>query len=172
MRHLNNAAEALFKRHESITYRNGALRFKTPALDAAFRTALRRAACEDGRSSAIDIRLSAVDAGELLVAPLEAGSAPGAPAEPMAIVLFATSPADERAIAMRLQGAYRLTPAEARVAALLAMGQSLEEIAAANEVSYATVRSQVRSILAKTGVRRQADIVRIALTGALLRRDR
>lgn len=172
VRHLNAAAQALFVRHDGIVYRNGALRFMAPALDAAFQAALRRAACEEGRSSALDIRLSAGAAGELLVAPLEAGSFPGAPAGPTAFVLIATSPADERAIATRLQSAYRLTPAEARVAALLAMGQSVEEIAAANEVSYATVRSQVRSILAKTGARRQADIVRIALTGALLRRDR
>jgi DNA-binding NarL/FixJ family response regulator len=60
----------------------------------------------------------------------------------------------------------RLTPRERSVLACLADGLSADEIAAEHVVSLATVRSQVRSILQKLGVRSQLAAV------ALLNRSR
>jgi DNA-binding CsgD family transcriptional regulator len=54
---------------------------------------------------------------------------------------------------------FDLSPAEARVAAKMASGMTVEKIAAENGVAVATVRSQVKSMLAKTGTKRQVDLV-------------
>jgi DNA-binding CsgD family transcriptional regulator len=56
---------------------------------------------------------------------------------------------------------FGLSPAEARVAAALMMGKSLADIAAAFGVQITTVRTQLRSILRKVGVKRQFDLVHI-----------
>jgi DNA-binding CsgD family transcriptional regulator len=59
---------------------------------------------------------------------------------------------------------FGLSPAEARVAAALMRGISLSDAAAASGVQITTVRTQLRSILRKVGVKRQFDLVRL-LTG-------
>jgi DNA-binding CsgD family transcriptional regulator len=56
---------------------------------------------------------------------------------------------------------FGLSPAEARVAAALMTGESLANIAAGSGVQITTVRTQLRSILRKVGVKRQFDLVRI-----------
>jgi DNA-binding CsgD family transcriptional regulator len=60
-----------------------------------------------------------------------------------------------------LQAAYRLTPAEARLAQALSGGESLAEAASRFAITAATARSQLKAIFAKTGVSRQADLVRL-----------
>lgn len=60
-----------------------------------------------------------------------------------------------------LEGLFDLTPAEARVARDLAGGRDIAAIAAGAGLSRETVRSQLRGVFRKTGVRRQADLVRL-----------
>jgi DNA-binding CsgD family transcriptional regulator len=60
---------------------------------------------------------------------------------------------------------FGLSPAEGRVAAALMTGECLSSIAATSGVQITTVRTQLRSILRKVGVKRQFDLVRI-LSGA------
>lgn len=54
---------------------------------------------------------------------------------------------------------FGLSPAEAKVASLLAEGKSIEEIAQAHGVLENTVRMQLKSIFAKTGTHRQGELV-------------
>lgn len=61
-----------------------------------------------------------------------------------------------------LSAFYRLTPAETRVLAGLAAGRSLTEVAADRSLSVETVRTQLKGLLAKTGTRTQADLLRLA----------
>jgi DNA-binding CsgD family transcriptional regulator/PAS domain-containing protein len=56
---------------------------------------------------------------------------------------------------------FQLTPAEARVAAALAQGLTPREVAERLAVSFNTVRAQLVRIFEKTGVSRQADLVRL-----------
>jgi DNA-binding CsgD family transcriptional regulator/PAS domain-containing protein len=63
-----------------------------------------------------------------------------------------------------LRSLYALTPAETEIANGLLTGLSLEEIARLRAVSLATVRTQLKTILAKTDTRRQADLVRLLAT--------
>jgi len=65
-----------------------------------------------------------------------------------------------------LRTLFGLSPAECRVALLLGDGRSPREISQAVGVSFNTVRSQMKSIFAKTGVRRQGELVRLLLNNA------
>ncbi len=58
---------------------------------------------------------------------------------------------------------FGLTPAEANLALLLARGLSLAEVSHAQNISQHTARAQLKSIFAKTGVSRQAELVRLIL---------
>jgi DNA-binding CsgD family transcriptional regulator len=60
-----------------------------------------------------------------------------------------------------LQALFDLTPAEARVAGMLVDGMSLETISETHGVTRNTVRTQLKSVFAKTGVDRQVDLVRL-----------
>jgi len=53
----------------------------------------------------------------------------------------------------------KLTPAEARIALGIARGDALAAIAKAHGISIATVRTQLKSVFAKTGTHRQAQLV-------------
>ena len=63
-----------------------------------------------------------------------------------------------------LRARFHMTPAEACLTQALVNGVTLKEHAARREVSLNTVRSQLKSAVAKAGARRQADLVRIVLT--------
>ena len=58
-----------------------------------------------------------------------------------------------------LRIAFQLTPAEARLASRLASGETLEVAADGLGVARDTTRNQLKSIFAKTGVNRQAELV-------------
>jgi DNA-binding CsgD family transcriptional regulator len=90
----------------------------------------------------------------------------GAP--PRAIVLIAdpdARPVPTEEVWRRLFG---LTPAEARLAALLASGLRVDECSDALAVSQATVRTHVKRLLHKTGSRTQSDLMRALVVGPWL----
>jgi DNA-binding CsgD family transcriptional regulator len=58
-----------------------------------------------------------------------------------------------------LQGVYKLTVAETDVAMRLLQGATAETVATARTVSVATIRAQIKSILAKFGMTRQIALV-------------
>jgi DNA-binding CsgD family transcriptional regulator len=73
---------------------------------------------------------------------------------------------------MRLEGnekhlreLYALTPVEARLAACLLQGKSVDEAAAAMGVTINTARVYLKRIFVKTGVRRQSALMRLLLLG-------
>ena len=60
---------------------------------------------------------------------------------------------------------YRLTPAESRLCAALADGNTLKTYAQAEGVSLETVRSQLKQAMIKTSTHKQAQLVRLLVTG-------
>lgn len=84
--------------------------------------------------------------------------------------LLVVTPVDRAIVpdAQLLRGLFDLTPAEARVAYGIGDGQTIEAIAAAFGLSRETIRSQLKGVLAKTGVRRQTQLVGL-LTGTMPR---
>src|SRR4029450_5978448 len=63
-----------------------------------------------------------------------------------------------------LQELFGLTPAESRMAASIASGSTVSAYAAEAGVTEETARFRLKQVLAKTGVHRQADLVRIVLS--------
>lgn len=61
---------------------------------------------------------------------------------------------------LTLSGSYGLTRAECEIADLILQGFAATMIAELRGVSPSTVRNQIKSVLAKTGCRRQIDLVR------------
>lgn len=68
-----------------------------------------------------------------------------------------------------LERVFGLTPAEADMARALARGKSVTEYADAHRLSIETARTRVKAVLQKTGVHRQADLVRLVLTSVASR---
>lgn len=64
-----------------------------------------------------------------------------------------------------LTGLFDLTSAEARIARGIANGDSVESMAAQAGVSRETIRSQLKSVMSKTGTERQTELA-LLLTGA------
>lgn len=65
----------------------------------------------------------------------------------------------------QLRALYSLTHGEARVAAWLLQGKSVEEAAAAMGITVNTARAYLKRIYQKTGVRRQPELIRLLLLG-------
>ncbi|WP_162537208.1 helix-turn-helix transcriptional regulator [Granulicella sp. WH15] len=63
-----------------------------------------------------------------------------------------------------LRALYGLTPSEARLADLLAEGLTLQEAAGRLRLALETVRFHSKRIFAKTGARRQAELMKLMLT--------
>ncbi|HJV68845.1 helix-turn-helix transcriptional regulator [Ideonella sp.] len=61
---------------------------------------------------------------------------------------------------------FDLTPAEARLVGALVTGTTLEQYATHRGISIGTARGQLKQVQAKTGARRQPDLVRMVLTSA------
>ena len=166
--HLNASARNLLDTKRFMAVGRSGLRFNQRTLHAAFEAALRRATQTLPRSSLLPIRFSGEDFYELTVSPLE--QAMGTPssnyAVPLAVVLIPGPRPDGKSVAQRGRQLYGLTEAESRVMAGLTLGRTVDEIAIEHGVRASTVRAQVRTIFEKTGVNRQSDLVRLALTGA------
>jgi DNA-binding CsgD family transcriptional regulator len=81
--------------------------------------------------------------------------------QPNALV-FIVAPGRQRVVgAHQLMQLFGLTPAEARLAHGLARGQAIEEYRTTQGLRMATVRTQLRAVLAKTGAARQHDLMRL-----------
>lgn len=69
--------------------------------------------------------------------------------------------------AKMLQAMFDFTPSEARIAAALAEGRSIDAIGEDFGIARETVRSHLRSIFAKSGVSKQSALVRLLLSVTL-----
>ena len=83
---------------------------------------------------------------------------------PYVAVLLPKTAQDEMATITGLQVFAGLTKSEANIATLLSQARMVEEIAAIRQTSVATVKGQIKGLLAKLGLRRQADLVRLVST--------
>lgn len=83
---------------------------------------------------------------------------------PSAILFVGDPDAQPGDVENFLTAVHGLTPAEARMAAALITGQTLNQYAMSRGITRNTARTQLRQVLAKTGAQRQADLMRIILT--------
>ena len=107
----------------------------------------------------------------ILVSPLKKGTSP---LKQAVVAVLITDP--ERNVppgaVHRLAQQFGLTPAEARVATYLMQGKTVENTADELSITIATARTHIRNLLQKTGTARQAELIRILLSGpSLLEED-
>lgn len=172
VRHTNPAAESLVGRSRKLVVRGGRLRSAEASAESHLQRAIRAAAAEPGRACAFALHLDGARPATVITAPLAADpKAARRGRAPLALVLVDAGEVDPQPIAWRMRQVYGLTPAEARVAALVALGQTVEEIALSMQLKRPTLRTHLRNIFGKTGTRRQAELVSLALRGAGIRVD-
>jgi DNA-binding CsgD family transcriptional regulator len=79
------------------------------------------------------------------------------------VLIVATPVRVSRSVEDRLRQAYGLTLAEARLAGRIVQGARLDEISDELQLSIATLRTQLKSVLAKTETRRQGELMQLGL---------
>lgn len=165
----NRAAEEITAERRGLAIAtDGTLRACLPSAHARLRLAIDSALGKcDGVRMGGTVGLGrgrGIDPLAALVAPLSATLSP-LPVGGARAIVFVGAPDEHAALAGAfLANLYALTPAEVRVAELLASGASVGEIAAQLGVSISTVRTHLKRTYAKTETRGQADLVRRILS--------
>jgi DNA-binding CsgD family transcriptional regulator/PAS domain-containing protein len=168
--HANEAATQMLRNGGPIEDKRGLLRGKDAAAAAELRNAIRLAAQDETGvgTAGLAIRLTDTDDLPLFahVLPLTGGEF-RTRLDPAAVAaVFIGAPSDEQDAADTIRRAYDLTRAEARLLATLLRGQTLSEGATALGVARTTARTHLARIFSKTGVSRQADLMRLAARAA------
>ncbi|VAW99138.1 hypothetical protein MNBD_GAMMA22-1441 [hydrothermal vent metagenome] len=85
-------------------------------------------------------------------------------ADNYAAIFIASTSVKQNISKTTLQTVFNLTPAEAKLAALLASGNSLSQVADLSNISKNTAKVQLKSIFLKMNISRQADLIKKVLT--------
>lgn len=167
--HANRAARDVAQRSNGLSLGKDGLPTCTASAQTSQLRAMIARACRTGTGAGTSPggmmlvhRLASAQPLQVLVAPLPHRNDPlGLRA---AAVAFISDPSvDSLAPEDVLRHSFGLTRAEARLVSALVSGVSVADYAGMNERSRNTVRSQLKSAMAKLGVRRQADLVRVLL---------
>lgn len=170
----NTAADHLLTAGHGMRIHQGRLHARGHGQDATLERLVRQAAHAPLGRSLRSGGLMMVPRGErkplsLLVCPLHPET-PGAEApRPMALIFLGDPETRTSAPAATLMRLYRLTPAEARLTEALLAGQTLQEYANGATLSLYTVKTQLKYVFAKTGTKRQSDLIRDLLSDPVLR---
>jgi DNA-binding CsgD family transcriptional regulator len=166
----NNAlASAILEEADGLAVRNQHLHVEGRELNRALQQALSVVikAQQDGATSvvrALRVPRSGTrsDLG-LVVRPVPTSDRGKGQSIPCAAVFISDPDLKESASQQILGELFGLTPAEANLAILLARGLSLAEVSETQHISQHTARAQLKSVFAKTGASRQAELVRLVL---------
>lgn len=162
---LNRQAENMLGSGVAIV--NGRLVAEDEQADDELNRALYSAIRTDGSAPMLPVRLPRFGHLPLLAYPLRLTSTAVNPfADCRALVILADPERRVRPPEAALCSAFDLTGAEARLASRLAAGEAIEGASDVLGISAGTARNQLKRIFAKTGVRRQPELV--ALLTALL----
>jgi DNA-binding CsgD family transcriptional regulator/PAS domain-containing protein len=166
----NPAADRILARADGLRQRGPALTACDPDDQLRLRSAIRLAAENHRGDSPLPVRLPVRrSAGGLpYLVLVQSGSTPDpAPMSltlPTALVTLIDPTRAESAVdTAMLRQAFQLSAAEARLTEHLVAGLTPKGAALASGVTIATIRTQLRSTFAKTGVSRQSELVKLAL---------
>lgn len=104
----------------------------------------------------------------ILVAPHAKNHGPLSSLQPTAIIFISDPEQEEIPDELVLSKLFGFTPAEAKLAALLAQGRSLKEAADTSGVARSTVRSQLKKLFEKTNTRRQGELIRLLMNSPII----
>ena len=141
---------------------NDQLRANTPRVQRLLADALPQAVSSKPRATRIPLPTSEGEATDIFITPLPTMHGGTTGMRPLALLLVGRrGHVDAMPSEDDLRQLFDFTPAESNVALMLCAGQAPKEIARDLHISITTVRSQVSSLLAKTGTARQVDLVRL-----------
>ena len=162
--HLNAAAAAALKTNDAIKIVDGRLTMRDPQLAAALDAAInppRNGHNLSERGGGIPARGSNGSRAMLHVLPLASDHLRGKFSTAAAAAVFLAVEGDHCSLPKdALRVLYDLTPAEIRVCELLLDGMTAHEAAELTGVAVSTIRTHLLRIFEKTGVNRQADLIR------------
>jgi DNA-binding CsgD family transcriptional regulator len=164
--HANRVAERMFRHGGSVQSARGILAAKLPAAAKELRAAIRLAAQDESAlgKAGLAIPLSEDDAPPVFahVLPLTGGEL-RTRLQPAAVAaIFIGTAQDEAEAAKAMAAAFGLTPAETRLLESLLAGHTLAETATALGIAMTTAKTHLDNIFQKTGVNRQAELMRLA----------
>lgn len=165
----NAVAARVLSARDGLEVVDATLRASADAGRAAFAATLAEARATEPGTRGASLRLVSLERGGgkaalgVAVCPMRfGGGLDGRPRHGVAV--FLRDPDTSLGVdAPALVALFGLTPAEAKLALELVKGRSLEQSATILDIRYNTARAHLRSIFAKTGVTRQAELVRVVL---------
>jgi DNA-binding CsgD family transcriptional regulator len=164
---MNRSARVVTAEHDGLLATRFGLQAERPMESAALSRAIQQAArTSEGKGfsagSTVLVSRRTRPPLEIKVSPVHGSDA--SPFQKAVVIVFVKDPQKrERAVEGSLRVLHRLSPAECRVALLLGDGHAPRQIANIVGVTDNTVRSQIKSIYSKTGVRRQGELIRLLL---------
>lgn len=172
----NAVAESLLSKRAGISARNGMLVAVRPNDDAALGHAIELATGSKQGASRIAVPFTLVVGTNQRyhggVFPLGPESPLASPwRRPLALIAVSNPDAGQTWGPREMQKFFAFSPAEARIALALAHGQTLADAASQSGITMNTARSQLKSVLRKANVSRQADLVRLITSLPKLNRD-
>lgn len=159
IRHLNRAGADLLRRGHVLRARNQLLIAADNGETHALQRAIARVAA--GRERHVLLALTPASRDADVAVRLWRVATPALPFVALSTGASVTECLDLGAV----RQLYGLTAAEARVAALVAAGRPLSEIAAELQIGRSTVRTHLQRVLAKTGAGRQSALASLLLSG-------
>lgn len=166
----NPSAERMLQDGQWVARVGGVLRARSAAARRELAKALALAACNESAIGHTGTTICLSEPGlrpvfahvlPMAGGELRPGMRPGA-----AAAVFIDSGPDGTGGAAALATAFDLTPAETRVLAGLMAGRRLSVVAAELGISGTTARTHLNHIFGKTGISRQADLMRLAVQAA------
>jgi DNA-binding CsgD family transcriptional regulator len=167
---LNQAAEQLRDARDGLQVVSEGLRLARPADNELFESlvsaALQAAQTRKAGHAAVmrAARLSGRTPYGIHIMPMVRPSPALTPFRPAVCVIVSDPARSTGPTVPQLQALFRLTQAEARLAACLATGTSLRAAAEELGITYGTARSRLMQVFEKTGTRSQSDLMRLLLT--------
>ena len=160
---LNSAAKDKVHRGNGLVVHNGVLRTQSHDDCRNLGEAVRRAAqptSSEPRTSLVSVTRPATSVPlQLCVAPIIRTVEPSLDGRYVAVfAIDAARPISPPS--HLLKDAFGISSAEARLALALANGETPKEYAASRNLGLPTVRTQLQSLFAKTGTRRQSELMR------------
>lgn len=167
----NQAAQREVTDETRAAMRGARFALKRDAADRALSERLRQLADQGhGATASIDLRATASDPPMWLhLSWMVPGEVLGAFGDRPQVLATLFDPARTRSLdPFALGNLFGLTPTEARVAARLADGLTADAIAKEHGTALSTVRTHIRQLLAKFGMSRTTDVIRLLRQGEAL----
>jgi DNA-binding CsgD family transcriptional regulator len=163
--HANRSAEHMLCKGQLIQSVKGVLQANALSAASELRTALTLAAKNEAGINRTELVICLTEPG---VPPIFAHVLPLIGSHPLlelqthaVTAVFVNATPDEQEAAKRMAATFGLTPAETGVLASLLTGKTIAETAVMRGVAVTTAKTHLDHIFWKTGVKRQADLMRL-----------